>query len=209
MRDRVNWQAKINQILNYKRNRSYINTLATVLFILFMSLAGIIPAISSLSNQFSENAKRVTLINDLDNKLNGLKSLLLESEEKADLVEYFNNLFPEDINQDDMIKLTLSLASKSNVSIISFGFEDIKNLDRVKFNELVGENVGVLLYSISGSGSQTQVLDFLRRIEESALILGIQDLSVTKVLDEDTLNVTYGFDMNLFYFYYQRALPNE
>lgn len=209
MRDRINWQAKINQLLNNKRSKSYINTFATVLFILFMSLAGIIPAISSLTNQYTENEKRVVLINDLNTKLDGLKKLLGESESKSDLLNYFDSIFPEDINQDDIVKLILNLSRESSVDIESFSFEELSNNDRVTIGTLLGDNVKAIKLNLTGNGGQTAVLDFLRRIESSALILDIKQMFVDKIIDNNSLNVTYTFNISTFYFYYSRDIVNE
>ncbi len=209
MRDKVNWQVRINQLLSNKRNKSYINTFATVLFILFMSLAGIIPAISSLGNQYEENSKRDNLISDLNEKLEGLKSLLGESEQKVDLITYFDKVFPETINQDNIVKLILSLSDESNVVIDSFSFEELSNADQAQANAKYGLDVKVLNLILTGDGSQTEVLDFLNRVEDSALVLDIKDLTLSKLVTSNSLDVRYSFDMSLYYFYYSKDIVNE
>ncbi len=193
----INWQERINQMLSTGQKKSYFTVGMTILFVVVMSIIGVIPALSSLGSQAEDNAKRDAIIEKLDTKLASLKTLTISQDSQTDLIDYFNNIMPDDYSQDDYINLIISLAKKDDVKVAYMNFER-DNLDlNIKTSVLVGERVIPQYLSVSVSGDRTATLKFMGDVESSARILNINNFVLNRVPEYNSAGVNIGTTYNL------------
>lgn len=203
---KVNWQERLNQLLSTGKNRSYFTVGTTVLFVVVMSIVGVVPAISSLSSQAEDNVKRDRIITKLEKKLSDLKTLTLSKEQNTSLVDYFNQIMPEDEHQESTINLINALASKRGLIVSSFIFdkENRELIDKVTVN--YGDRIGGMFLTIQGEGSKQGILEFIKDIEASALIMEAQDISISRTtgaLDAGGNGIRYILNLKLIIYSYK------
>ena len=171
-----------------------------------MSIVGVVPAISSLGAQSEDNSKRDKVISSLEKKLQDLKSLTLEQDDKKELVDYFNNVMPNGEEQEKTINILNAMAAKRNVFINSFNF-DPDNRELIDKVAIVagGESVVPMYLTIQGIGSKDSVLQFISDTEKSALLLNIDNASVNRTVvpqSDGSSNVEYILNLKMIIYYF-------
>jgi len=205
--NKINWQERLSQILSTGKNKSYFTAGVTVLFIVVMSIIGVVPAISSLSSQSEDNVKRDKVISNLEKKLKDLKTLTLEQDENAELVDYFNEIMPNGEEQEKTINLLNSMAAKRDVFLNSFNF-DPDNRELIDKVAVVvgGDRVVPMYLTIQGIGTKDSILQFIADTEKSALLLNIDNASVNRVLKVTSgggSEIQYIMNLKLIIYYYK------
>jgi len=194
---KINWQERLNQLLSTGKNKSFATGGITILFVVAMSIIGVIPAISSLGQQSEDNQKRDDLISKLDQKLTDLQTLTLAQESNVDIVEYFDTIMPEGEKQEETINFLNSLALKRSIYITNFRFDrDSRELfDNISIT--YGEKIVPQYLSITTSGDREAILGFMKDVEQSARILDVQDFSINRVPLTDSKGIVAGTTLNL------------
>lgn len=206
--NKINWQEKLNQMLfSDGKRKSYFTTGVTILFIVIMSIVGLLPSISSLSSQLEDNTKRDTIITSLEKKLDDLKSLTLEKDSIQGTVEYFNTIIPNHEDQENTINLLNVMADKHNVFISNFLFDRDNRELQDKITTTYGENIKAMYLSISLDGDRQGISGFLADVESSAKILNISDLVLNRVKVLNDLGIvtgtTYNVNLKFIIYYYK------
>src|SRR5260221_5060878 len=172
----------LNDLLSTSQRKSYFVGFVTVLFILVMVLAGILPAYSAFTFQNEENNKRDEAIDKLTSKLETTKGLTKEMEDKQPLIDYFNEVFPSVASQDSIVSLVNTLVNSNNVYFVRLSFKesDANALAVLNFDP----NVGAQDASVVLEGSRDNLLNFVKDLEQSRRILNLNGLSVDRKSDE-------------------------
>ena len=195
--NKINWQERINQLLANGQKKSYFTIGVTILFVVVMSIVGVVPALSSLGSQAEDNSKRDEIIKKLDTKLNNLKSLTLAKDSQSELIDYFNEIMPNEVDQKGYVNLVAELDQKNGLEVGSFVF-DKESRDLVdRISGQYGERVKPMYLTVLIDGQKDQVLAFMKSVEESARIMDINDFSLIRVPTYDNSGVLTGTTYNL------------
>lgn len=209
----TNYQQRLDSILTSGKKRSYFVAAITVFFILLMSLVGIIPALSSLGVQHEENAKRDIIIGKLQNKLRILKDFVRVQDEKEDLIEFLDVVFPEKFPEKDALAKMVNLEQKHNLNTKAYIFDEPQSGVQDQVNAYSSVNSRVLNLSFNSDGSLENIQNFIKDIESSRRIFDLKELVVSRKIGEDFVNAMEGRDYtinaNLDYFYYSTELPEQ
>jgi len=204
--NKINWQERLNQLLATGKNKSYFTVGITVLFVVVMSIIGVVPAVSSLSSQAEDNIKRDEILGKMETKLKALKTLALQQDQNAELVSYFSKIMPDSINQKQVLDLLNSMAVSRNVFLSSFTFdnESRESVDRAKI--LYGEKVNAQLITLQSSGSKEDIISFLKDIDTSAYIMSVEDFSInrnTTITESGNSETIYIFNLKVLTYYFE------
>jgi len=204
------YQKKLEEVLSTGKKKSYFVAAITVFFILLMSFAGIIPALSSLGTQHEENAKRDVIIGKLENKLNTLKGFVQEEDSKKNVLSFLDYVFPNKFPEKDSLNKVYELTQKDHVTVNSYVYSDPQPGVQDDTNGFTSKNTKVLALSFGGSGLFSDIQTFVKDLEDSRRILNIVDLSITKTLDPaselPTADNMYSFSVGLYIYWYDTSV---
>jgi Tfp pilus assembly protein PilO len=202
---------RLNEYLKTSQNKSYFVISVTVLFVVLVILVGIIPAVSAISLQRSENKKRDEVITKLESKLATLKSLTGESTAKKSLVDYLNAAIVDEIDQASFLTEIDSLVEEENLFLtsVSFDFPDNVKVDNdliKKYqvsSQLKSQSVNILL-----EGSMDNIKDFVSKLESTRRIKNVESVTLAKKgndgVTEIPLDREYRLSITVQYFYYSQ-----
>lgn len=183
---------KLNGYLQTAQHRSYFLIFATVVFVFIMVVFGVLPAYSAFTLQGEENVKRQESIDKLTKKLSDLKSLTAEYQEKEDLVEYFNYVFPAVQDQDIVLNEIMSMADETGVYLKDLNFKENTELQRQFTSQGVNidPNIQSLTLSINIEGSQQTINEFLERMETKRRIYNTSNFNITRKVQQEIVVTT-------------------
>jgi Tfp pilus assembly protein PilO len=198
---------KLNQYLETSQNKSYFLILVTVVFVIVMTVFGIIPAYSAFISQGVENEKRQSAIEKLSKKLEDLKSLTQESNQKEKLVNYFNYVFPERPEQEVVLKELVDISNSAGVNLQEFTFNEVSNISKDFGNNNIDPNVNALLINARLEGTQSSLTTFMSNLEQSDRIYTLRSVNIVRkpiseILNSNTEN-HYRLLLVLNVYYYQ------
>lgn len=200
--------ARLNELLSTSKNKSYFVAAVTVGFIVIMVMLGILPAYSAFTFQTEENTKRDELISKLDNKLTISKSLSTESNDKSNLVDYFNQVFPNDRAQSNIFDIVSAKIDTYNLTLDTINFTKAQSgfILPSQTDQVLDPQVAIDTVNFTVEGSQQALLDFVGSIETSRRIMNITSLTISKKsADEIAQSPTKGdfrLILQIKYFYY-------
>lgn len=199
---------KLNKYLETAQHRSYFLIFATVAFVFVMVVFGILPAFSAFSLQGSENEKRQIAIDQLNKKLSDLRTLTQQSQEKEDLVEYFNSIFPNATNEESLL-LEIILTANSNgvyLSDLTFKESTTYRTDLQNRGVVLDNKVKALDLALKVEGSQQTLNNFISNLERKRRIYNIQDFNLNRKPDQEIVLTTpdryYVLNLNINVYYY-------
>jgi len=203
---------RLNELLSTAQNKSYFVGAVTVVFIVVMSIVGIIPAYSSFTFQNEENTKRDQLIAKLTTKLTTSQALSKQYDSKQDLVAYFKITFPDLPNQQSIITLLDDITQTNNSHLQKITFN--KNPAPVFVQQNYEEQIKSQQVNITADGSQSSLLSIVRDIENSRRTLNIISLSIDRksqdALDQGAgLYGDYTLNAQMEYYFYTKPLIGE
>jgi hypothetical protein len=202
---------RLNEYLKTSQNKSYFVISVTVLFVVLVILVGIIPAVSAISLQRSENKKRDEVITKLESKLATLKSLTGESTTKKSLVDYLNAAIVDEMDQASFLTEIDALIEEENLFLTSVSFDFPDNItidnDLIKkyqvSSQLKSQSVNILL-----EGSMDNIKDFVGKLELTRRIKNVESVSLAKKgsdgVTEIPLDREYRLSVTVQYFYYSQ-----
>lgn len=199
---------KLNNYLSTSQHRSYFVIFCTLLFVLIMVVLGILPAYSAISLQGFENEKRASAIQGLEAKLSNLRNLTEDLQQNKELFDYFNFVFPNNLNQDQIINETIQLAKGSNLIISDMSFKDDSELKKRFSSQGVElpDNLKGISISLNLESSQQNFTTFLKLLEEKRRIFTVNNLNILRKPDSQIQNLTpdryYSISMNFTSYYY-------
>lgn len=203
---------RLNELLSTSQNKSYFVGAVTVVFIVIMTMVGILPAYSAFTFQNEENAKRDILIEKLQKKLQISQELSTEYENKSALVSYFNEVFPETAKQQDIIKLLNDIVTNNSsfLNRISFSKSPSTGFAQLGYDSQVKAQIT----NITVEGSQSSVLNIVSDIENSRRILNIVSVTIDRkpqdVIDSGSVtNGEYVLNAQIEYYYFAKAGEEE
>jgi Tfp pilus assembly protein PilO len=205
MANKLSITQQLNQYLQTSEHRSYFVIAVTIAFVIAMVMFGILPAFSAFTEQGVENERRAEAIAELKTKRDALRNLTVESEEKKELIAYFNEVFPGEINQDDFILEIDKIAKASGIQLDSVGFETVQINDI--FNNVQSTDqfvtldvaVNAISVDLDATGSQQGINQFLTSLESKTRIVDIESLFISRKSVEEVAQITDGriFDLSL------------
>lgn len=169
-----NISAKLDEILSTSQRKTYFIAFATVVFVIVVTLAGILPAFSTLTFQGEENARRQDGINKIKAKLEDAKKLSTEYNQNPNLVNYFNLIFPNNIDQQYLITKINDLVNQNNSYLSSINFSGGPSSTFQKLE--ISKEVDSLTLSIFIEGNLTDLQNILKAFEESRRIFNLTSL---------------------------------
>lgn len=193
---------RLNDLLESSQQKSYFVAAITVVFIVIMSVVGIVPAYSAFSFQSEENAKRNELILKLTNKLRISQSLTNEFQSKTDIIDYFLEILPENYTQETVVKTIEDISKKNNSFILNMNFNKSPSQEFVKMG--MDGNMRAQQVNISIAGSQSALQNVVKDIEESRRVLNIIGFTLDRKADDAT-NLEQGdhvLSLSIEYYYY-------
>lgn len=200
---------RLNELLSTSKNKSYFVGAVTVLFIILMTMVGILPAYSAFTFQNEENDRRDEVIAKLQNKVDISKALTEEYQSKTDLVNYFNKVFPNIPQQSDIVQSLTDLADKHQVYLSKLTFVSVSPADLAK--QQIDPSVKAQSVTLSLEGSRENILAYLSDIELSRRIFDATTISIDKkVIDQSSITDQsnslskgdFEATFQLLYFYY-------
>jgi hypothetical protein len=203
---------RLNELLATSQNKSYFVGAVTVIFIVIMTMVGILPAYSAFTFQYEENNKRDQLIEKLSNKLKVSQTLSKEYDSKIAIVNYFAESFPDNPDQEGIVDLIKEMvaANKSYLEKITFNKNPTTTFIQSALEpEIQAQQVGITVH-----GTQSDLLTIISELESSRRILNIFSVTLDRKPQEviDTGNATNGeFLLNVqmeYYFYKKLAETN-
>lgn len=195
---------RLNELLSTSQNKSYFVGAVTVIFIVVMSMVGIVPAYSAFTFQHEENGKRDVLIEKLTKKLTISQALSREYDEKEAVVEYFAESFPDNADQEGIITLLNDIVNVNNSYIVKMTFN--KN-PTPSFTQLAyEEQIKSQQVSVTAEGSQSALLSIVKDVENSRRILNIAAVTLDRkpqdVINAGTPNGEYVLNLQMEYYFY-------
>lgn len=195
---------RLNELLSTAQNKSYFVGAVTVIFIVVMSLVGIIPAYSAFTFQNEENGKRDVLIEKLTKKLTISQALSREYDDKKAIVDYFAEAFPDNANQESIIMLLNDIVAVNNSFLQKMTFN--KNPTPTFTQLAYEEQIKSQQVSITVEGSQSALLSIVKDVENSRRILNIASVTIDRkpqdVIDAGSPNGEYVLNLNMEYYFY-------
>lgn len=199
---------RLNKYLETSQHRSYFLIFATVAFVFVMVVFGILPAFSAFSLQGAENEKRQIAIDQLNRKLSDLRTLTQQSQEKEDIIEYFNQIFPNATNEEILFLETILIANNNGVYLSDMTFKesttyrtDLQNRGIVLDNKVKAIDIALKV-----EGSQQTLNNFIANLERKRRIYNIQDFNLNRKPDQDIVLTTpdryYILTLNINVYYY-------
>lgn len=198
--------AKLNEYLQTAQHRSYFIAFVTLVFIFIMVVFGILPAYSAFLLQGVENQKRADAIEKLKKKRDDLQKLTLESQQKEDILAYFDFVFPKTPDQDEILNQMIQLADRSFIFLKNINFQENNQLQR-EFQPLaLDPAVQSLSLSILAEGSQQTLNSFIGELENQRKIYNIKNFIITRKSSQDIQRTTpdkyydLNLQLNIYYF---------
>jgi len=195
----MNITKKLNDTLQTSQSKSLFTALVTLVFVIIIFILGVQPAYNSIIFQIDENSKRDILLNKLGNKLVVSKKLTDEYSKNTGIINYFNYVYPNNIDQSNIISILLTTAKTDSLVLSSVSFGDTTNVTTKGQEEI----------SISITGTQSNIIRFMKDLESSSRIFNIRNVNITQALDKNTNKVTsnnYIAGLSITYYYYIRPL---
>lgn len=206
---------KLNTYLQTPQHRSYFIIFVTLIFIIVMVIFGILPAYTAFTIQGAENEKRQEAITRLDSKLTTLKKLTGESQNKADIIKYFETIFPALPDQETILNELITIGNETSVYLAGLGFKENKELKN-EFSRLdipLSSNVRSLTLEVTMEGSQQTLNNFINNIEEKRRIYNIKSLNIIRKSDQQLIRTspdkyyTLVMSVNIYYFNDSQTQP--
>lgn len=205
------YKRKVDSALSTSKNKSFAIATITIAFVLLMAFAGIIPSLSSLGVQIEANGKRDDLISKLERKLTTLKNLTREYNQKSTVVNYFNQVFPGELFQEQLITAMDELCTKNNLQLDNITFLNTE-FDQATLQEITSKQVALSRFSITGQGSREDVLKLLGDLDNKRRIMNVKNLIVTRKtgseLVSDPTFKEYRFSMQVEIYYTNETIDN-
>ncbi len=197
---------RVNELLSTSKNKSYFVAAVTVIFVVVMALAGILPAFSAFGFQAEENSRRIELIGKLEKKLSVSKKLVQEQGAKGDLVAFFAKVFPNEPGQDLIIEDVNDLTKKHGIFLQNISFSGY--IAEVAFKAKYDQRVKFQTASLIIQGDLQKIQDLVKDVEGSRRIFHIKTLVVSRKTGADLVNSPkdreYSATILFEYYYYDR-----
>lgn len=205
-----NRSSKLNELLENGKSRSLFATAVTALFVVILAVVGIVPAYSSIGLQVEENKERDIAIQKLQKKLSDLQALTKESQDKKTLLDFFNSIFPKQLDQQALNSAIVTLSEKNGVYVSSLTFSRDVDLTNFALQSGIGENVKAVNIILVMEGAKDSLVKFANDIEVSRLLMHVSNLSLTRKSDVEVASSANGLDyfstMQLYFFYFDSNL---
>lgn len=206
-----NISLKLNDFLSTSQRKTYFIAFATLLFVIIITLGGILPAFSSLTFQSEENARRQDAITKLEKKLETAKKLTTEYSQEALLVDYFSKIFPNNIDQQYLISRINTMVTRNNSYLASINFSQEPSSNFLKTDlslEVSGSIVSIFL-----EGNLSDLQNILNEIEDSRRVFNIVSIFFDKkdILKQQQESFQRGdstMNLQVEVYYYKSNLTN-
>lgn len=179
----------LSKYLESSQGRSYFVAAATTIFLAIFILFGVLPAYSAVFAQISTNEERDEAIAKYETKLETLRSFDAQAESDSNLINYFEDIFPEfDGTQDQVILRIFDTAALYNLTVMSMVISETEVGDQEIDVPLLDARVSSGILQVRLRGSREQLISYVDEIESSRFIFDSRSTTLSKIAD-DQLNI--------------------
>ncbi len=202
--------AQLNELLSNSKNKSiFVGAITTLLF-LFLMIFGVVPSFRAVLAQNRENQQIAEVIEDVEDKIQVMENLVAESEEKAEVIDTFNSVFANDIDQGNFIEELYNLAGEEvSINNISFPSTFPVTLSLISSNSEVRQ----VQVSLSATGTKRSLVEFYKKLEESRRIINVERINLTRraesIIQEVGFDQEYEVSLIFNYYYWNNNIELE
>jgi hypothetical protein len=170
----------LDDYLATPRNKSYFVAAVTVLFVVIILFFGIRPAVSAVLNQRGDNKRRDEVISQLEVKLETLRTLTIESQEKGNVISFFETKFSTEMRQDLILEEVNSYVEDNDIYLTSMTFAEPTRDDTAQKQYQTTEKVVKHLVNIAIEGSQENILNFVDDLENAREVFNVGSILIVR-----------------------------
>lgn len=170
----------LSRYLQTSKRKSYFVAAVTLALVVVVVLGGILPAYSAIAFQIEQNKKRNEAINTLNSVIDQFKNFLILEESDVWVIDKFNQLFPEKLDQSSVLNDFVSIADRRSLKLQSVSFSQIQREIPLKKQFKTRDVVAYQYASISVEGTRRGILDMIKDIENSKRIYNIVDVDISR-----------------------------
>ncbi|MEI7578640.1 MAG: hypothetical protein WCJ58_01215 [bacterium] len=197
----------VNNLLSSTQNKTYTVFIVTLIVIIAMFTAAIVPAYLSITNQLVENKEKRAYISEMDKYLANLTVLSEQDVEYSDKINLLESLYPNLANDEFYISNLDLIATKYNCQLNSVSFDKsgknlpVSNLSKYAVIKRIPINI-----ELAGELGNLQLL--ISHLEQFPAVVKISKLSysnkVSKEADQskNENKSIYLLTVNAEYFYW-------
>ncbi len=175
---------RLNEYLDNARNKSIFVIAVSILFTIFFLVVGVIPAFQSVFDQSAENQKIEEAITKMQKRVDDIKVLIDQINSDANVLDYFNKVFPGQSDQEEIMKEMFELAEEKGVFINSVTFSENERAEPLVIQFGTVPQVISKQITVSFESNRVKALDFLKSIENSRKIFNVTDVTLSRKLGE-------------------------
>lgn len=178
------FSSDMRKFIATSRGRSYSVIVITGLLILVLVFFAILPAVSSILLQLSQNDSRLAALTKIDQKRETLRTLLGVHDQNLATAVGLNHALPFSLEQDDVIKDIVGFAGTNGVFLRSVRFVDIAGRSRLSelyFDEPDFDFIDGVIINISLEGDRQNLRQFIASLEQSRRVFSLKTISISKV----------------------------
>lgn len=158
-------------VLNYYKNRFYINIGIILIFFYSVTFFIIYPSLKEISKVNQEiTAERIKLERKLALGLN-IKKIIKDLEDIEEPAKNLDNIFLEKNSELNMISGFESIANKYNVSL---------NINSDFTGQDIGSNISQVEMQLVATGNYKQILAFISELESQKNYFNLKSISFSK-----------------------------
>ncbi|MBP9758582.1 hypothetical protein KBD45_02715 [Candidatus Dojkabacteria bacterium] len=166
--------------------------LGTLILVLSLFVFAIVPATSSVIEQYEKNKRRQELVDEQETKIENINKLVTEEEKYIDEIGLLNENYPIFTDTEYIVRnIQDYMVSSSDIEIISIDIDEkytkmpsfVTSSDNAKYDgfDIVGVPIDIVYYcSIEGS------VKLLKFFENFPSILSVENLTYSYIIDDST-----------------------
>lgn len=117
---------RLNEILHSSKGSTFTTGLLTLLVVAAMILFAIVPAYSSISDKLANNELKQTYLDELIQKKSNMDQLLVEYDEKSELIKLFEETTFTRNNNELLLANFNDAAIANNITILNVSFDKVE-----------------------------------------------------------------------------------
>lgn len=201
---------ELNELLNNSKNKSIFVGAITILLFIILMIFGVIPSIRAVLAQNTENEVIKEVTKDVNDKINLINQLVSEREEKADVIEEFDNTFTIGYAQQEMIEHVYDIANNT-VEIDSLSFPENYPITKSPYSSFL--NVIEVKVNLRAVGSRRALIQFFDNLERSKQIYNIENVNFSlqpqAVIEEQGFDRAYVMTITFNYYFWSQNVTTK
>jgi hypothetical protein len=193
--------------------------LGTLILVLGMFVFAIIPAVSSVIEQYEKNKRRTELVEEQEKKIDNLNKLVKSEEQYSKQIELLNENYPIFVDSEFVVRnLQAYMAQRNDIQFLSIAIDESRPEDIPSFIQ-EGEVGQYDKFDIKGIKTTLQyyctiegAVNFLNYLENYPSILNIVSLATAYRKDDSADSdapANMPMDCGVSFLYYTKSLKPE